>query len=307
MKKTEISSFQLNKIVELRQLGANWVEIYNETEVERRVAKRAYEEWDADRKMREREKVRFRVAAEAFHQHLENLITVAQALVSNLGLPIDPGEKQTAEIHLSNIWQKNIMEELDPYVPVAVRVMDRIMDRDLIQRRNLMIFKALQDHTSERIRWQALDEWQNAWNVCQALFDNLEEEAQKALTSIIKSGEFPQQIKENIQQICRAVVHAIWDCVVQNKFDPKYPIAKVPYESIDRMVAISTVKVNDKIIALCNLVIDNLLKADTLDLVQRLNDEANKMKKAIGDLSEMLNRHKLYPLILFTHCELCPV
>ena len=106
----------------------------------------------------------------------------------------------------------------------------------------------------------------------------------------------------------RAVVHAIWDCVAQNKFDPKYPTAKVPYELIDRIVAVSANKgLNDKILALCNLVIDNLLKADTLDLVQQLNDEANKIKKATDDLSGMLNRPKLYPLILFTHCELCPV
>ena len=309
MKKTEISSFKLKEILELRHLGANWVEISNKTKVERRVAKRAYEEWETDQKMREREKIRFRVAAEAFHQHLEDLITVAQALISNLGLPIDPYEKQTSGNHLSNLWQKSILEEFDPYIPATVRVMDRMMDRDSIQRLNLMMFQALQDHTSEKIRWQALDEWRDGWDSCQNIFDNLEIEARKALANILeKSPGFPQEFEERNQQMSRAVVHAIWDCVAQNKFDPLYPTAKVTYESIDKIVTIQTVReINDKVIDICNLAIDNLLKADTLDLVQQLNDEVNKMRKAIDDLSEMLNRPKLYPLILFTHCELCPV
>ena len=38
----------------------------------------------------------------------------------------------------------------------------------------------------------------------------------------------------------------------------------------------------------------------------QLYDEVRKVRKAIDELAEMLNRHRLYPLILYAHCELCP-
>ena len=74
MKKRGLSPIELKKIVELRQFNAPWTEIEKETKVERRIAKRAYDEWETDQKMQEQEKVRFRVAAEAFHEHVNSLI-----------------------------------------------------------------------------------------------------------------------------------------------------------------------------------------------------------------------------------------
>ena len=50
MKKRELSPIELKKVVELRQFGARWTEIEHETKVERRAAKRAYEEWERDEK-----------------------------------------------------------------------------------------------------------------------------------------------------------------------------------------------------------------------------------------------------------------
>jgi DNA-directed RNA polymerase subunit E'/Rpb7 len=87
MKKRELSPIELKKVVELRQLGAKWTEIERETKVERRAAKRAYVEWERDKKMKEQEAVRFRVAAEAFHEHLNDLIRLAESLVSALHVP----------------------------------------------------------------------------------------------------------------------------------------------------------------------------------------------------------------------------
>ncbi len=70
MKKRGLSPIELKKVVELGQLGAKWTEIEHETKVERRAAKRAYKEWERDKIMKEQEAVRFRIAAESFHEHL---------------------------------------------------------------------------------------------------------------------------------------------------------------------------------------------------------------------------------------------
>jgi len=69
MKKRELSPIELKKVVALRELGARWTEIEQEIKVERRAAKRAYEEWERDKEMKEQQAARFRVAAEAFHEH----------------------------------------------------------------------------------------------------------------------------------------------------------------------------------------------------------------------------------------------
>jgi len=82
---------------------------------------------------------------------------------------------------------------------------------------------------------------------------------------------------------------------------------KVSYELIDRRVAIFTEKeLNEKVIALCNDALETLLKEDTLKLIKQLYAEVHNVRKAIEELAEMLNRQKLYPLILYTKCELCP-
>ncbi|MFC2016974.1 hypothetical protein ACFLUD_01000 [Chloroflexota bacterium] len=308
MKKTEISPTKLKQIIGLRQAGSNWVEIDDQVKVERRVAKRVYEEWVADQEMRKRERIRFRFAAEAFHKHLEDLVRVARALCSYLGLPMGPGETKTAEIHLSNLWQQSILEEYDPYLPTPELVIERLKGVDLDQRLNEMVFRALQEHTKDNMRWQALDDWRNAWDGCHDLFNDLETEARRVLMSIIeKRSNVPEEIRGNEQQMGRTVVQAIWDSIVQSRYDPTFPSVKISFELVSRIAASGNKEVNDTVTTLYNHVIEDLLSADTLDLVQQLNDNANNARKAIDDLGDMLNTHKLYPLLLFTYCEFCPV
>lgn len=311
MKKREISPIELKKIVELRQLDATWTEIARETKVERRIAKRAYDEWERDQKMKEQEKVRFRIAAEAFHEHVNYLIRLAEALSNHLSLPIGPDEARSADQHISNLWQMNILEETKPN---ALSQADRVRQIRSTERLNLMIFNSLQTHTGEKLRWHALDEWKEAWNSCRELFNNLKIEGRRGVTNILnEETDLLQEIESRsqkeaaIQRIARAMVHAIWESVVENKFDPKCPIVKVSYEVIDGIVAIFTEKeLNESLIVLCDKALEILLKEDTIDLVKKLCDEVHKVRKAMDELAENLNRLVLYPIILHTRCGLCP-
>ena len=120
---------------------------------------------------------------------------------------------------------------------------------------------------------------------------------------VLQKIERRSEKEDAIQRIARVAVHAIWESVIQNKFDPKHPIVKVSFELIDRIVAITDKELNKKV----NDVLETLLKEeDTLELVKRLCDEVHEMRKAMDELTGMLNRLALYPIILHTKCDLCP-
>ncbi len=311
MKKKEVSPIELKKIVELRQLGVKWTEIDEETKVERRIAKRAYDEWETDQKMKELEKVRFRVAAEAFHEYVNGLIKLAEALSNHLSLPIGPDEARSADQNISDLWQTSILEESDLYAESQAERVRQILSNE---RLNLMIFKSLQTHTGEKLRWHAFDEWKKAWDNCRELFDNLKMKGREEVTYILNKEtdllreiEKRSQKEDAIQRIARAIVHAIWESIVEDKFDPKCPRVKVIYELIDRIVAIFTEKeLNEKVIVLCNDALETLLKEDTLKLVKQLYGEVYTMRQVTDELAKTLNRLVLYPIILNTRCDLCP-
>jgi hypothetical protein len=311
MKKKGVSPIELKKIVELRQIDTPWTEIERETKVERRIAKRAYDEWERDQKMDEQEKVRFRVAAEAFHEHMNGLIRLAEALSNHLSLPIGPDEARSADQNISNLWQTSILEESNLY---AQSQAERVRQIRSNERLNLMIFKSLQTHTGEKLRWHAFDEWKEAWDNCRVLFNNLKIEGRSGVTNILnEEADLLQEIEKRsqkedaIQRIARATVYAIWESVVENKFDSRSPRVKVSYELVDRTVAIFTEKeLIESLIALCDKALEKLLNEDTVSLVKQLYDEVHNLRKAMDELAEMLNKLVLYPIILYTRCDLCP-
>ena len=157
MKKRELSPIELKKVVELRQLGAKWTEIERETRVERRVAKRAYKEWEKDKEMKEQQAMRFRVAAEAFHEHLNDLTKLAESLVNSLRVPEMLRELNGADEALDQLWMRNIGGQLEPFPTSSV-------EREIVVRRSKMLLESLQDHTREKVRWEALEEWKQSWN-----------------------------------------------------------------------------------------------------------------------------------------------
>ena len=321
MKKRELSPIELERTIALRKAGAKWTGIQNEIGVDRRAVKRAYEEWEVNQEKRKEEEVRFRVVAEAYHEHLESLTKLAEALSNHLSLPIGPDEARSADQCISNLWQTSILGVVDPLIPQQIlsnkrlTFIDKFRQIESNERLNFMLFKSLQTHTGGKIRWQALDEWKEAWDSCRELFCNLKMKGQEEVTYVLnKEPDLLQEIKKRweeegtISRMALAIVYAIWESVILKKFNPKDPIVKVSFELIDRIVAIFTEKeLNKKLIVLCNDVLETLLKEeDTLKLVKRLCDEVHEMRKAMDELAGVLNRLVLYPIILHTKCDLCP-
>ena len=307
MKKRELSPIELKKVVELRQFGARWTEIEHETKVERRAAKRAYEEWERDKKMKEQEAARFRVMAEAFHEHLNDLIRLAEALINHLSLPSGPNDARSAEEHLSNLWEKGISQA------------DRQRQIRSTKRLNLMIFKALQDHTHEKVRWQALDEWKKAWDTCKGALEKLREEANEKVRNVINQkpslkGEVERRIKEGrdtIEAIINDVLWVVWwagrGSKQVEKFEYRAEEGRVvayfsdgTYHTIGHRL--SEDSLGPDMTEVCNLVFGTLYRNFT-DIPEMLH----AMEEKIEEIDDALDPFILRPLLLRTRCELCPV
>src|SRR3989304_2079135 len=87
MKKTELSNEKLDRIIKLREKGASWLRIQHETDTDRRVAKRAYREWQQKGIAEEFGAIRQEMAREDFQQHREQLVALAGDILQLLLVP----------------------------------------------------------------------------------------------------------------------------------------------------------------------------------------------------------------------------
>ena len=317
MKKRELSPIELKKVVELRQLGAKWTEIEQETKVERRAAKRAYEEWERDKKMKEQEAARFRVVAEAFHEHLNDLIRLAESLVSTLHVPEMLRGLDSADEALDQLWMRNIQGELEPFPSSSD-------ERERVVRRNKMLFKSLHDHTREKIRWKALEEWKQAQNNAVQYSKELQLEAAEVIRNNLNNSlGLETRIKTAIgandvtEKVSDGVRETIWRGILTGKPDQMHVwegtslVSKGRVElrfydgDSDTRLDLYDVELAKEALSMCRQVVTKLLEVKS-DLVQKLTDEVSQMKDRTRELEENLDGLVLRPMMMHTRCDLCP-
>jgi hypothetical protein len=337
MKKRELSPIELKNVVELRQLGAKWTEIERETKVERRAAKRAYEEWQRDQKIRDQEAARFRVAAEAFHEHLDDLITLATSLVTNLGVPDCTDMEKGARQFFSWLLEQDLLRRSISFEGGNhVRTMGEAQrfyrgDWQLYRREKELLFDSLKVHSAEKVPWRDVldNRWAKARDSCATIVPKLREETSEMMKNFINQDQeanLLERIKEaNIEgdpvtRIAEVILREIWEAIRQDKLDEEWPLFQMAsYPVVDRkdigievnsrharvfvFIGIANKGLAEKVIDICNSVAKRLREGDT---VQQLRCEVGNMKRATEELREMLNPVKLYPLILRTRCDLCP-
>jgi hypothetical protein len=317
MKKRELSPKELQKVVELRQLGAKWTEIEQETKVERRAAKRAYEEWERDKKMKEQEAARFRVAAEAFLEHLNYLIRLAESLVIALPVPKMLRGLNNADEVLDQLWIRNIHGEVERF-PTSSDGEERLVWR------NKMLFKSLQDHTREKVRWEALEEWKQARNNTVKYSEELRLEATKLIGKILNNQpDLKKRIETAIggnditEKIADGARENIWRGILIGKPEQMHVWEGTSLVSKGRMelrfydgdsdtnLDLNDVELAKEVLSICRQVVTNLLEVKS-DLVQELTDEVSQMKDRTRELEESLDGLVLRPMMIHTRCDLCP-
>lgn len=318
MKKRELSPTELKEVVQLRQLGARWTEIEQETKVERRAAKRAYEEWGKDKEMKEQQAVRFRVAAEAFHEHMGDLMRLAESLVSALRVPKTLRGLENADGVLDHLWMKSIQGELEPF-PTSSDDIERVV------RRNKMLLKSLQEHTRDKVRGQALEEWKEARNSAVKHSKELRLKATEVIRNNLNNclgleKRIKTAIGDNdvIEKIADGVIENIWRGTLTGNREEIHVVkgASVTREGqvwltfhesdSETRFYLNDVELAKEVLSMCRQVVTNLREGTESDLVRKLTDEVSQMQARTRELEESLDELVLRPIILHTRCDLCP-
>ncbi len=318
MRRRDVSPEELARIIRLRQSDTSWLQIQRDTGVSRRVAKRVYEEWGRSQAREELKAARKELAVEEFRTHLNLLTGFAESIVLTVCIPSSPNDTRHAKEILAVLWQRDRLHEVD-FIP-AINPTERGKRRAALQ--NQMLFKSLQAHTYGKVRWQALGEWEEAWDTSRENLIKLGEEAHEVLSNILdQKPKLTDRIvkgsgkKDAIERMVNGMLHVVWPSILTGKPDQKIPLVRAMSRS-DGMTEVIFGDGNltlgliftegdlaEEVAKACKWAAENLDKGKTTSAVAK---QVNVMKERIKELEEMLDPLMLRPLILGTQCNLCP-
>jgi len=325
MPRKKLSDEELERVVKLRQMGNSWTGIQRATGIHRQRAQRAYGEWERNKTIEQLKEARKEVAAEEFRRHLNCLLKLAESLAHNLDIPSPSHHLIRSDEVLLTFWQRDIVGEYGVYgLPeTAYRGIERYSSETCL-RQNRILFTALKVHTREKVDWKILDQWQNLWDQCIRVQGELRKELEETLSNILKQK---QDLKDRItkesgkedviQRMADGLLHGIWQGVLAGNAGQS-PVVKTVSAGHQRVevvfggghlslqVFFSQNDLAKEVEGICHWAAKNLGIVRNEDIVGLVND-VREMRKAIGQLTEMLNPLVLRPLILGTWCDLCPV
>ena len=319
MRRRELSSEELDKVIRLRQIGTSWLKIQAETGINRRTAKRAYEKWERSQSLQELRDARKEVAAVEFRYHIEDLKNLAMFFASNSSVPPSPDMTNAGQF-FSQLWQQDLLQRFS-YTDQPPRL--KKWDSQFSMRENELLFQSLQTHIrGEEGRWNALEQWKEARDNSAKVLDKLQKESRVKVTNFLKlePETLLQRITEGsgernpVEQMVKVALNAIWRDILKDKLGQNLAemvlgsggaqcMVRVGYENF---FIFNDTTLAQNLTRICNLVINNLEKGEKSDMVKSLQDEVRTMEKASEELREMLHPVKLTPLILRTRCDLCP-
>jgi len=310
MRKRYVSDDELNQIIRLKQSGASWLKIQDQTGVPRRSAKQAYEDWQRSQSIEELKAARVDVAAEEFRKHVDLLINLAGSLASGLEVPKILTLTMNAGEYLDSLREKSY-REIQGY-NLSQTIENR--ERQRFIREYHMLLKSLEYHTREKVHWQLLERWKEDWNRCAGHLGKLEKEAstiaaniREEETNLIEDIDNRSQQYNAAERMAESVLHAIWQNIADGTLDPEKPEIEFGFDSVDRIVTIPDEKdLYKKVAGILSQVAEAFCIERKEDIIQPLLGDVSRMNEAISTLEEMLNPLVLRPLILRTRCDLCP-
>jgi hypothetical protein len=318
MRKRYVADEEMNHIVKLKQAGASWLRIQNETGIPRRTARRTYEDWERTRSGEEIKRARTEVAAEEFRYHLEDVIALAQVFAGSLYTPMPMGEIGNAEEIMEGLWKKDIRKEHRPF--------SGTVKEEQIMRENKMLFRSLQDHTRDKVRWQAFEEWKKALATYIEHCSSLRGEARQVVDSMLDQhkglkGKLLATGKgiKPLEDVTRGVVEAAWRAVRAGQMEQAGAFVNTRSfvkgtvdvffgkEASITSLRFADEKLAEEVAAMCRKAVGNVSMGKKSSLLDEIKSDLDTMEKKVKELEEMLSDLVLRPAILRTRCELCPV
>lgn len=325
MKKAKLSDEQLGKVVSLRRSGKKWLQIEREAGIPRRIAKREYEDWGRKQALSELKDARKAVAAEAFRDHIDSLIKIAEYLVAHLRAPSVHDFTTDADQFLNELWKTDILK---PYESGGASHISLRGTEQYNLRGNLMLFDALKEHTGEDVRWELSNEWKRCWNNCINLLGFLQGEISKRIVNFFNQEEekqagFLKKVRSDtnkrdpIVELARAVLGQVLKRVVDDDPDlerhfvrlmpqPDGIIQLVLSDSFTIILKFMGDSLARKVEYIVNSTAKNLCIEYKGNKLKSLRVDVGLIYEITKELEEMLNPLVLRPIILRTRCKLCP-
>jgi len=322
MKKISLTEAQLYKISKSRETNVSWYQIGKDVGVDRRVAQREYENWIKDKKAQDLRDIRKTVIAQAFTDHVTQLLTFAECLVAGLPTPPSIGELKSAN------KSKSAEEAIDEAIGKCMGNSDKYsiqdpvpsngneeLDKKRRRRQGYKLLESLKEHTKDHVEWNKLDSWKKAWDSYIKELIKLKNMTNKELQSFLNQSHKPikRLKKEDIERLHRAVNDVLWytmsfEKLIEDQLFHAKRVQAGKFE-IEYGIESSTSIVTDKdsaenIVWACNTTVSNLFKTSATDGIR---NEITAMETAITDLDESLDILTIKPIILRTNCSICPI
>jgi len=318
MRRREVSAKELAKIVSLRQNNFSWLTIEKETGVPRRIAQRAYRDYERTQVGDEFKAARQIVATEELRNHLASLKKLALVLVRHFDIPSPSRQLPIARDFRKSLLEQDIVGEYGAYGLPDLRRDTYWYPVKVRYRQNEMLLKSLQEHTDQKLN---LSKWENAYDTCRSHQVKFLEELDQILPIVVnldsKLAEAIAGKKEKIiRQLLNGLIYLLWEGILVGKVELEELVTLIKVRSrgdgSTEVVfgnlaggAIVPGDVGTQAKKACIGVIKNLL-AQREKIIDPLLEDVKTMKRVNDDLAKILNPLTLVPDILHSKCDLCP-
>jgi len=326
MHRREVSVSELAKIVSLRQNNSSWLRIEKETHVPRRIAQRAYRDWERTEAGDEFRVARQTVAAEELRKHLDSLKKLAFVLVRHFDIPRPSRHPQSARESRESLLQGDIASEYDAYgLPGPRRDTYLISSTysypaEVCYRQNQMLLRSLEEHTNQKLN---LSKWESAYDTCREHQAKLLEELDKILPIVLnlhpelKRAEVMASKEQKITgQMADGLTYLLWEGILAGKVELEELVSQIKVfgggegraelafgNLAQRVIVPDDVGIQAK--EACIWAIKNLL-AQRKEIIDPLLEDVKTMRRINDNLAKILNPLTLVPDILHSKCDLCP-
>jgi hypothetical protein len=222
----------------------------------------------------------------------------------------------SADETLDQFWMRNIQGENEMF-PRSSDESKRMV------RRNKLLFKSLQEHTREKVRWESLEEWKQARNIAFGYSKELRSQATEVITGILSNrsglkeklinalggGDVHEKISDGVREtIWRGILTGEPDQIHVIEGANKWKVWLQFYQGdVDTKLDLNDLELAKEVLSICRETVTNLREEAKSHLVQGLTDQVHKMRERTAELEESLDALILRPIILWTRCDLCPV
>ena len=326
MKRKDLTSAELNHVIELRQAGKNWTEIGEDIGIDRRIVQRGYKFWEKDQSKQELAAARINVVGEAIKDHINNIVKIAMYLNFKLVVLPSPSMTMVSKAFITDLWGADILGQIDLYRPLSI---NQLRENEFIHRSNELLFKSLLDHAQESTVSKSLQEWGKAWDNSLFLFQKFRDETTEMIRNFLSQDKINvEQVvdgtekEDPISSIVEDILRSLWNKLLRDPEGAKESWVKLELrDRINDQYAVQTeIKLDDNVvlklmnknvavqlIRILEMSIANICKLHKETILDPLHNNIIIMGKAIGNLDELLNPIRLRPMIIRSKCDMCPI